>query len=121
MLQTSLCPCEFSHLCTARSLPLQAGFQRYPLVFDINLDYTNTMNRLQYLVDGHYIDNATASVSLKLITFNGEPVGWIRGAMGSDNDRAGEVEVQSQRLCSCDLPRVAHLGTCVGSCKFSKA
>ena len=66
----------------ALSFPLQAGFQRYPTVFDINLDYTNTMNRLQYLVDGHYIDNATASVDLKLITFNGKPLGWRGGVMG---------------------------------------
>ena len=30
------------------------------------------MNRLQYLVDGHYIDNGTDTVEVKLISFNGE-------------------------------------------------
>lgn len=47
-------------------------FTKFPLVFDINLDYTSAMNRLQYLVDGNYIDNATQSVEMLLTTYNGE-------------------------------------------------
>ena len=43
-----------------------------PIVFDINLDYTSAMNRMQYLVDGHYIDNGTESVDVQFITYNGE-------------------------------------------------
>lgn len=43
-----------------------------PLVFDINLDRRNAMRRMQYLVDGGYIDNQTKSVDVQLITFNGE-------------------------------------------------
>ena len=49
-----------------------SGFDRFPVVFDINLHYEDAMNRLQYLVDGHYIDNATDSIDVQLLTFNGE-------------------------------------------------
>ena len=59
-------------------MQLSNGISRSTLVFDINLDYTNTMNRLQYLVDGHYIDNATDTLSVMLITFNGALTLWRR-------------------------------------------
>ena len=45
------------------------------IVFDINLDYTNAMNRLQYLVDGHYLDNATDNVDVTVMSFNGRFTG----------------------------------------------
>ncbi|GJP56726.1 hypothetical protein CLOM_g15778 [Closterium sp. NIES-68] len=48
------------------------GLEGYPLVFDINLDYQGAMNRLRYLVDGAYIDNATRQVEVSFITHNGE-------------------------------------------------
>ena len=51
---------------------LQSDLTAYPIVFDVNLDYANAMNRMTYLVDGHYIDNQTKSVDMQLITFNGE-------------------------------------------------
>ncbi|CAI5476233.1 unnamed protein product [Closterium sp. Yama58-4] len=44
----------------------------YPLVFDVNLDNEAATKRLQYLVDGNYIDNATRSVQVSFVTFNGE-------------------------------------------------
>ena len=56
-------------------LPMQKDLQDFPLVFDINLDYPSTMSRLQYLVDGYYIDNATDSIDVTLVTFNGE---WFK-------------------------------------------
>ena len=54
---------------------MQKDLQDFPLVFDINLDYPSTMSRLQYLVDGYYIDNATDSIDVTLVTFNGE---WFK-------------------------------------------
>ena len=51
---------------------MQKDLTAYPIVFDINLNYANTMNRMTYLVDGHYIDNQTNSIDVQLITFNGE-------------------------------------------------
>ena len=50
----------------------QSSLVRYPLVFDINLDYYNTMKRLLYLVDGHFIDNSTSAIDVRIITFNGQ-------------------------------------------------
>ena len=41
-------------------------------MFDINLHYEDAMNRLQYLIDGHYIDNATDSIDVMVLTYNGE-------------------------------------------------
>jgi hypothetical protein len=46
----------------------------FPLVFDINLDQAGAQARLQTLVDGLFLDNATDSVSLQLVTYNGELV-----------------------------------------------
>lgn len=51
----------------------QTRRQRYPLIFDINLSNQGATNRLQYLVDGLYLDNATSTVNVYLITYNGEP------------------------------------------------
>ncbi|CAI5484977.1 unnamed protein product, partial [Closterium sp. Yama58-4] len=48
------------------------GLEGYPLVFDINLDHRGAENRLQYLVDGLYIDNATRKLEVSFITHNGE-------------------------------------------------
>ncbi|CAI7737974.1 unnamed protein product [Closterium sp. NIES-54] len=44
----------------------------YPLVFDINLDHRGAENRLRYLVDGLYIDNATRKLEVSFITHNSE-------------------------------------------------
>lgn len=41
-------------------------------MFDINLSNRGAMRRLQYLVDGLYLDENTSSVDAYLITFNGE-------------------------------------------------
>ena len=54
------------------SAPVQGGLDAHLLVFDINLNQENAMRRMQYLVDGHYIDNQTTSVDVQFITFNGE-------------------------------------------------
>ncbi|CAI5462639.1 unnamed protein product, partial [Closterium sp. Yama58-4] len=48
------------------------GWEGYPLVFDINLDHRGAENRLQYLVDGLFIDNATRKLEVSFITHNGE-------------------------------------------------
>ena len=56
-------------LCIPR---LQADLPAYPLVFDIDLKNANAMRRLQYLIDGHYIDNETRAIDVQFITFNGE-------------------------------------------------
>ncbi|CAI7881097.1 unnamed protein product [Closterium sp. NIES-53] len=50
----------------------QDSIPAYPLVFDVNLDSEAATRRLQYLVDGNYIDNATRSVQVSFVTFNGE-------------------------------------------------
>ncbi|CAI5516018.1 unnamed protein product [Closterium sp. Naga37s-1] len=49
----------------------------HPLVFDINLDNEAATKRLQYLVDGSYIDNGTRSVDVTFITFNGETLTFV--------------------------------------------
>lgn len=51
----------------------EAGFLGYPLVFDINLNAQAADRRLQYLIDGSYIDNATRSITVSLVTYNGMP------------------------------------------------
>lgn len=48
------------------------GDPGFPLVFDINLDQAGAQARLQALVDGLFLDNATDSLSLHLVTYNGE-------------------------------------------------
>ena len=69
MLLHAASTCLCVHPLCARP---QSDLTAYPLVFDVNLDYANAMNRMTYLVDGHYIDNQTKSVDMQLITFNGE-------------------------------------------------
>lgn len=41
-------------------------------MFDINLSQENAANRLQYLADALYLDNATDIVTVRVITYNGE-------------------------------------------------
>lgn len=48
---------------------LPSGF---PVVIDVNLDQTGASNRLQYLVDGLYLDNATETLTVRLPTYNGK-------------------------------------------------
>ena len=69
MLLHAASTCLCVHPLCARP---QSDLTAYPIVFDVNLDYANAMNRMTYLVDGHYIDNQTKSVDMQLITFNGE-------------------------------------------------
>ncbi|CAI7840832.1 unnamed protein product, partial [Closterium sp. NIES-54] len=58
----------------AKGLPF--GFQqlpgsgRFPIVFDVNLDNVGATRRLQYLVDGFFIDNYTRTINVGLITRN---------------------------------------------------
>ncbi|CAI5467894.1 unnamed protein product, partial [Closterium sp. Yama58-4] len=46
------------------------GSSRFPLVFDVNLDNGAATRRLQYLVDGFFLDNYTRSIDVVLITRN---------------------------------------------------
>ncbi|CAI7833065.1 unnamed protein product, partial [Closterium sp. NIES-54] len=46
------------------------GSSRFPLVFDVNLDNGGATRRLQYLVDGFFVDNYTRSIDVVLITRN---------------------------------------------------
>ncbi|CAI5528111.1 unnamed protein product [Closterium sp. Naga37s-1] len=46
------------------------GSSRFPLVFDVNLDNGAATRRLQYLVDGFFVDNYTRSIDVVLITRN---------------------------------------------------
>ncbi|CAI5932184.1 unnamed protein product [Closterium sp. NIES-65] len=52
------------------------GSSRFPLVFDVNLDNGAATRRLQYLVDGFFVDNYTRSIDVVLITRNGEGQRW---------------------------------------------
>jgi hypothetical protein len=54
----------------------EGGGEGYPLVFDINLDQMGATNRLQYLIDGLFLDNATDTLTLKLVTYNGQYVSY---------------------------------------------
>ncbi|CAI5483594.1 unnamed protein product [Closterium sp. Yama58-4] len=46
------------------------GSGRFPIVFDVNLDNAGATRRLQYLVDGFFIDNYTRTIHVGLITRN---------------------------------------------------
>ncbi|GAQ79658.1 Ca2+-modulated nonselective cation channel polycystin [Klebsormidium nitens] len=47
---------------------LSSGF---PIVIDVDLDQGGASDRLQYLVDGLFLDNATETLTLRLPTYNG--------------------------------------------------
>jgi len=70
---TPPCPPCWLVSCTLQLFP-RAGYSGYPLVFDINLNADGADRRLQYLVDGSYIDNATRSITVSLVTYNGTPL-----------------------------------------------
>ena len=72
-------------------------------MFDINLDYTQAMNRLQYLVDGNYIDNATKSVQVLLTTYNGQCCGTPGGALLWDVTLGSAVLCRAAVLCCAVL------------------
>lgn len=46
----------------------------FQYIFDINFDNAEASESLQYLKDGFFIDNATKSLDVQLITYNGEKV-----------------------------------------------
>ncbi|CAI5491725.1 unnamed protein product [Closterium sp. Naga37s-1] len=58
----------------AKGLPFSfqqlPGSGRFPIVFDVNLDNAGATRRLQYLVDGFFIDNYTRTINVGLITRN---------------------------------------------------
>ncbi|CAI5928090.1 unnamed protein product [Closterium sp. NIES-64] len=49
----------------------KANERVFPVIFDINLDNEAATQRLQYLADSFFIDNATQSVSVAMLTYNG--------------------------------------------------
>ncbi|CAI5497442.1 unnamed protein product [Closterium sp. Naga37s-1] len=49
----------------------KANEKVFPVIFDINLDNEAATQRLQYLADSFFIDNATQSVSVAMLTYNG--------------------------------------------------
>ncbi|CAI5467891.1 unnamed protein product [Closterium sp. Yama58-4] len=51
--------------------PVQADKAAFPVVFDVNLDSGAAAARLQYLVDGFFIDNATRTITAQMLTYNG--------------------------------------------------
>ncbi|CAI5506833.1 unnamed protein product, partial [Closterium sp. Naga37s-1] len=61
----------------------------YPLVFDINLDHRGAENRLRYLVDGLYIDNATRKLEVSFITHNGESSTFVLTSVTAEVDTGG--------------------------------
>ncbi|CAI5983995.1 unnamed protein product, partial [Closterium sp. NIES-65] len=65
----------------------------YPLVFDINLDNEAATRRLQYLVDGSYIDNGTRSIDVSFITFNGETLTFVLTTVTCTLDAGGSMAV----------------------------
>ncbi|CAI5462638.1 unnamed protein product [Closterium sp. Yama58-4] len=64
-----------------------------PLVFDINLDYEAAMRRLQYLVDGSYIDNGTRTVDVSFITFNGDSLTFVLTTVRCTVNAGGSMAV----------------------------
>lgn len=53
-----------------------AGTPSFPHVFDINLNNEGATRRLQYLVDGTFLDNHTRGISVSIISYNGTPHSW---------------------------------------------
>lgn len=62
------------HVCpNTRGFCLSQGFPSgFPLVFDVNLDQAGANERLQYMADGLFLDNATDTLTVALLTFNGK-------------------------------------------------
>lgn len=44
----------------------------FDYIFDINFDNEEATASLKYLKDGNFIDNATKSLDIQLVTYNGE-------------------------------------------------
>ncbi|CAI7792460.1 unnamed protein product [Closterium sp. NIES-53] len=65
----------------------------YPLVFGINLDNEAATRRLQYLVDGSYIDNGTRSIDISFITFNGETLTFVLTTVRCTVNGGGSMDV----------------------------
>ncbi|CAI5484978.1 unnamed protein product, partial [Closterium sp. Yama58-4] len=61
----------------------------YPLVFDVNLAFEDARNRLQYLADGFYVDNATRSIEVSFITHNGESSTFVLTRVTAEVDTGG--------------------------------
>eukprot|EP00897_Mesotaenium_endlicherianum_P006639 jgi/Mesen1/6002/ME000306S05267 len=52
--------------------PSSAIKDGYAMVLDINLNNAEATSRLQYLVDGFFLDNGTRQMFVQLITYNGD-------------------------------------------------
>ncbi|GJP79153.1 hypothetical protein CLOP_g9398 [Closterium sp. NIES-67] len=65
----------------------------FPLVFDINLDNDAATRRLEYLVEGGYIDNSTRNIQVSFITFNGEARTFVLTTVSCSVSAGGSIGV----------------------------
>ncbi|GAQ83617.1 Ca2+-modulated nonselective cation channel polycystin [Klebsormidium nitens] len=71
------------------------GDPGFPIVFDINLDQAGAQARLQTLADGLFLDNATDSLLLHLVTYNGESHFFVSTEVRLTFQRAGKIAVNT--------------------------
>ncbi|GAQ92259.1 Ca2+-modulated nonselective cation channel polycystin [Klebsormidium nitens] len=72
-----------------------SGDPGFPVVFDINLDQAGAQARLQMLVDGLFLDNATDTLLLHLVTYNGDSHFFVSTEVRLTFQRAGKIAVNT--------------------------
>ncbi|CAI5468334.1 unnamed protein product [Closterium sp. Yama58-4] len=71
----------------------KANEKVFPVIFDINLDNEAATRRLQYLADSFFIDNATQSVSVAMLTYNGDSSLFVYTTVRLNFEIGGKIAV----------------------------
>ncbi|CAI7823370.1 unnamed protein product [Closterium sp. NIES-54] len=71
----------------------KANEKVFPVIFDINLDNEAATQRLQYLADSFFIDNATQSVSVAMLTYNGDSSLFVYTTVKLNFEIGGKIAV----------------------------
>ncbi|CAI5979874.1 unnamed protein product, partial [Closterium sp. NIES-65] len=71
----------------------KANERVFPVIFDINLDNEAATQRLQYLADSFFIDNATQSVSVAMLTYNGDSSLFVYTTVKLNFEIGGKIAV----------------------------
>lgn len=91
------------------SRPTKGYSPGYTVVFDTNLNYQQAVDRLQYLQDGFFIDNATKSLTVQLVTYNGDSGAFVNTEVTTTFQNGGKLAIQwSLNAVSVDLYRTVN-------------
>ncbi|GJP51052.1 hypothetical protein CLOM_g10222 [Closterium sp. NIES-68] len=69
------------------------GENMFPVIFDINLDNEAATRRLQYLADSFFIDNSTQSISVAMLTYNGDSSLFVYTTVRLNFEIGGKIAV----------------------------